>query len=119
MKARASYRHVWLVKTRAGRHRARTVSSSHEQFREQHADRFGQGPGANRAAKCPARAASVVVAWEILAPDGKVRARGGKTAPRLRGGRLPRFGTRATAIKPELWSPETDRNSTTACDPPY
>ena len=101
------YRHVWLVKTAP-------VAMAPDGV-------FVTGSFPNNTPTGPAKVqvqtelrntqpapASVVVEWQVLAPDGKVRAHGKKTT-RVSGAATTTLRYECTVDKPELWSPETPK----------
>jgi beta-galactosidase len=101
------YRHVWLVKTApvAIAPDGVFVTSSFANNTPTGSAKVQLQTELRNAQPTPA---SVVIAWEVLAPDGKVRARGRKTA-RVSGAATTTIRYESTVDKPELWSPETPR----------
>jgi beta-galactosidase len=100
------YRHVWLVKTAP-------VAIAPDGI-------FVTSSFANNTPTGPAKVqvqtelrntqptpASVMVEWQVLAPDGKVRAHGRKTTRVSGAATSVRY--EGTVDKPELWSPETPK----------
>jgi beta-galactosidase len=99
------YRHVWLVKTAPI-----AIAPDGVFVTSSFANNIPIGPAKvqvqtelHNAQPTPA---SVVVEWQVLAPDGKVRARGRKAA-RVSGTATTTLRYEGTVDKPELWSPET------------
>jgi beta-galactosidase len=101
------YRHVWLVKTApvAIAPDGVFVTSSFTNNTSTGPAKVNVQTELRNAQPTPA---SVGVEWEILAPDGKVRARGHKPA-RVSGAATTTLRYEGTVDKPELWSPETPK----------
>jgi len=101
------YRHVWLVKTAPV-----AIAPDGIFVTSSFANNTPTGPAKvlvqtelRNAQPAPA---AVVVEWQVLAPDGKVRAQGHKPA-RVSGAATAALRYEGTVDKPELWSPETPR----------
>jgi beta-galactosidase len=101
------YRHVWLVKTApvAIAPDGIFVTSSFANNMPTASAKVQVQTELRNAQPAPA---SVVVEWQVLAPDGKVRAHGKKTT-RVSGTATTTLRYDGTVDKPELWSPETPK----------
>jgi beta-galactosidase len=101
------YRHVWLVKTAPV-----AIAPDGIFVTSSFANNTPTGPAKvqvqTELRNAQSTPASVVVAWEILAPDGKVRARGRKPA-RVSGAATTTLPYEGTVDRPELWSPESPK----------
>jgi beta-galactosidase len=101
------YRHVWLVKTApvAIAPDGIFVTSSFTKNTPTGPAKVNVQTELRNAQSTPA---SAVVEWQVLAPDGKVRARGRKLA-RVSGAATTTIRYEGTVDKPELWSPEAPK----------
>jgi len=101
------YRHVWLVKTApvAIAPDGVFVTSS---FPNNTPSGAAKVQVQTELRNTQAKPASVVIEWQVLAPDGKVRTRGRKPA-RVAGAATTTLRYEGTVDKPELWSPETPK----------
>jgi beta-galactosidase len=101
------YRHVWLVKTApvAIAPDGVFVTSSFKNNTPTGPAKVNVQTELRNAQPMPA---SVVVEWQVLAPDGKARAHGKKTA-RVSGAATTTLRYEGTVDAPELWSPEAPK----------
>ena len=101
------YRHVWLVKTAPV-----AIAPDGIFVTSSFANNMPTGPAKvqvqTELRNAQPTPASVVVEWQVLAPDGKVRAHGRKTT-RVSGAATTTLRYNGTVDKPELWSPETPK----------
>jgi len=101
------YRHVWLVKTAPV-----AIAPDGVFVTSSFPNNTPTGPAKvhvqTEVRNTQSTPASVVVEWEILAPDGKVRAQGRKPA-RVSKTAATSLAYEGTVDRPELWSPETPK----------